>query len=161
MAADVAVVTFVEVPAVAFDPLIPSEEAVVELAELGCFVARLLSDLGEEDFFVRNGKSVLLQFCKLSLILLFGDLSSVALDGETPTGLRPAALAGIMHAGEEGPAGGGTKDGAVVVGEAHALGSETIEVGSLDELLALGAKEADAEVVGEDENDVWLGLLFR
>ena len=157
VAADVIIVALVEVPAVTADFFVPGEEAVVELAELGGFVAGFLSDLSEEDFVIGDGEGLGFEFGELGLVFGFGDLSRVALDGKAAARLAPAALAAVVHASEEGPAGGGTEDGAVVVGKFHAVVSEAIDVGCLDEFLAVGADHADAEVIGKDKDDVGLG----
>jgi hypothetical protein len=65
-----------------------------------------------------------------------------------------------MQAGHQG-ATGGSADGAarVAIGEADALGSETVEVRRLDDFLAIATEVAVTEIVGEDEEDV--GFPFR
>lgn len=42
-----------------------------------------------------------------------------------------------------------------MTGESHPLGGQNIEIGGSDFLLAEAAKVAVAEVVGQNENDVW------
>jgi hypothetical protein len=43
--------------------------------------------------------------------------------------------------------------------EAHALGGELVEVRRLNQLLPVAAEFPIAEIVGEDEDDVWFGRL--
>ena len=158
MATLVIVVAFVEVPAKAFHPFMPGEEAAVEFAELGGAVAGLLGDLGEEDFVFGNGVALCFQFGEAFLVDFFGNLSGIALDGESGPGLGPATAAAVMESGEECPAGGGTVDAAVVVGELDALLRQSVNVRSLDELLAIAPQHSRAQVVREDEDDVGFGL---
>ena len=59
--------------------------------------------------------------------------------------------------GEEDAAGGGAdRSPGVVSGEADTFAGETVDVGSLDFLLSVTTEFSVAEVIGEDENDVWL-----
>jgi hypothetical protein len=61
-------------------------------------------------------------------------------------------LAGHEHAA------GGSADGiaAVVLGQTHAFRCHAVEVRCLDDFLPVATEIAGAEVIGEDENDVWL-----
>ena len=78
--------------------------------------------------------------------------------GEADGGLLVAADFGVaeVFTGEEDAA-GGSADGsaAVVLGEAEPFGGEPVDVGRGDFLLAVASEFAPAEVVGEDEDDVW------
>ena len=86
-----------------------------------------------------------------------GDPSAVdatrLLDLVTESELEPdALLPATRH--EAGARGGAHGSVGVEIGELHALGGETIDVGGLDVGRAHAAEVAVAEIVGEDENDV-------
>ena len=110
VATDVVVVTFVVIPAEAFDLLMPSEETAVELAELSGAVAGLLGDLAEEDFAFGDGIGFCFEFGEALLVFLFGDSSGIALNGKAASGLGPASAASVVQSGEKGPAGGSAVD---------------------------------------------------
>ena len=65
-------------------------------------------------------------------------------------------VAGVRHAGHEADAGGRAEGLNVAAFEAHAGGGEGVEVGRFVGLAAVGAERFVAEVVGHDEDDVWL-----
>jgi hypothetical protein len=66
------------------------------------------------------------------------------------------AVLELVAAGEEGGAGRGTGGADVKILKAHALGAEAVEVGRLEDGVAVGGDVAVALVVGEEEDDVGL-----
>ncbi len=103
------------------------------LAEEGRRVARVLEEVGERALALAQG-----------------------LDREGPAaGVAPhAGVAGVAPGHEHGARGRADRRAGVEVGEAQALGGQPVEVRRANELLAVGADVAVAEVVGEDEDDV-------
>lgn len=53
---------------------------------------------------------------------------------------------------------GRTKRIDMEINKSHRLGMKTVEVGRLENGIAMTAKVAVALIVGHDENDVWLGV---
>ncbi len=68
-------------------------------------------------------------------------------------------MTGVQARHEHAPGGGADGASGVVVGEAHAFGGHAVQVGRLDEALAVGAEVAVAQIVGQDEDDV--GRVLR
>lgn len=156
MAADVAVVPFVEVPTEAPDPFIPGQEAAVKLAELGGFISRLLGDLCQENLLVGNRPSCLHLF-KLLLVLLLGNLSGVSPNREAAFRMFPATLPAVVHAGLQRPARGGAVDPSIIVIELHAFRRQPIDMWCLDQLLPIAAQHAGAKIIGEDQDYIGAG----
>ena len=77
-------------------------------------------------------------------------VEAVVADGGVP---------GVEAGHQRAPRGGADVGAGVKAFEAHTLGGELVEVGRADFALAIRADMADAEVVGEDEDDV--GLVRR
>lgn len=71
------------------------------------------------------------------------------------------AVLELVAAGEQGAAGRGKGGADVKVLEAHALGAEAIEVGCLEDGIAVGGDVAVALVVGEEKDDVgrWVWIV--
>ena len=68
----------------------------------------------------------------------------------------------VVTAGEHGGPGGGTDGVAgIKVGEGDSAGGEGVEIGSLDDLIAVEAGIAVAEVIRHDEDDVGGGSRDR
>lgn len=92
-----------------------------------------------------------------------GFIGDGPLAGELATilGISVASDFGVsqMLSGHQDAAGRGTDGGpGVVVGEADSLLGQLINVGRFDFLLSVGTQFAISEVIGEDEDDVGLGL---
>ncbi|MCX6605462.1 MAG: hypothetical protein NTV52_17960 [Acidobacteria bacterium] len=63
-----------------------------------------------------------------------------------------------VAAGENEGAGGAAEGGGIGVGVAGAAAGELIDVGCFEVVRAVAAYAIDAEIVGEDEDDVGLGV---
>jgi len=92
-----------------------------------------------------------------------GDGDVFGVEGHALAGAHGVAgadgcVAGVL-AGHEAASGGGADGGAgVALIELHAFGGEAVEAGGEDLLLAVAAEVGVAKVIGEDEDDVGLGL---
>ena len=111
-------------------------EAEAPLAEEAGGVAGLVKNFGDGDVVLEQAFAV--------------TLVGVAAD---------AGVAGVEPLHEAGPRRRADRVAGVGVGEAHALAGEAVDVRSEDLFLAVAAKVAPAEIIGEDEDDVGLGAL--
>src|SRR5688500_11806309 len=66
-----------------------------------------------------------------------------------------AGANGIADGEESGAAGGADFSGAVKIGEAHALGGHAIKIWRADGGVAVATEVAVAQIVREDDDDVW------
>ena len=97
---------------------------------------------------------------------LLGNRDLIRMESEKPM-CRPVRIDAHIHsatlrirAGQEGRSRGrANRRSSTEVCESSAFSSELVDVGRLADLVAVAAEDAGLEVVGDDEEDVRLGLL--